>query len=147
MNTKLSLAQNLKRRSFITRKHFLTTFKMVTSIYFSEIEFNRCVPSCSLQDMDPEAMARFDRVREYAGIPLVINSAYRTPAWDRSKGRSGTGAHTEGVALDFKCNTSENRYKIDDALSKEGCTRKGIAKTFIHADFSKTNPPRQLWTY
>ena len=55
---------------------------MIKSKYFSEKEFRRCNPPCSLQDMDEDAMTYFDRVREDAGIPLVINSAYRSPDWE-----------------------------------------------------------------
>lgn len=120
---------------------------MITSRHFSEIEFNRCTPSCSLQDMDQEAMLRHDRVRDYAGIPLIMNCAYRSVAWDKSKGRSGNGAHPEGTAMDYRCNSNATRWKIINAAIKEGATRIGIAKTFIHVDFSKTLPKEVVWLY
>lgn len=120
---------------------------MITSKHFSEKEFNRCSPSCSLQDMDQRAMDLMDRARSLAGIPLVITSAYRSPAWDKAKGRSGTGAHTEGTALDFRCNDSSNRWKIILALISAGCKRIGVAKTFVHADFSEKHSKFVIWTY
>ena len=58
---------------------------MVTSKYFSEGEFNRCSPSCSLQDMKQTTMSKLDTAREIAGIPFVLTSAYRSPAHDRGK--------------------------------------------------------------
>ena len=120
---------------------------MVTSKYFSEREFNRCSPSCSLQDMKQEAMDKFDRVREIAGIPLVINCAYRSAEWDKKKGRSGNSAHTKGVALDIRCNSSANRMKIVSAMVEAGCRRIGIGNGFIHADFATDLPQDVMFTY
>lgn len=120
---------------------------MVTSKYFSEGEFNRCSPSCSMQDMKQATMSKLDTAREIAGIPFVLNSAYRSKEWDRSKGRSGTGAHTLGRAVDIRCNTSRNRFKIVDALLKSGFKRVGVAKTFIHADDSGEHDQEVMWLY
>ena len=39
------------------------------SKYFKEIEYS----------MDVDFLAKLDEAREYAGIPFVINSAYRSP--------------------------------------------------------------------
>ena len=120
---------------------------MIKSMYFSEKEFRRCNPPCSLQDMDEDAITYFDRVREDAGIPLVINSAYRSPDWEKKQGRSGNSAHTRGMALDIRCTTSANRFKIVRALLDNYCTRIGVGKTFIHADFDPTLPQEVMWDY
>lgn len=120
---------------------------MITSKHFSEKEFKRCSPSCSLQDMNQETMHRFDSAREIAGIPLVIDSAYRSSQWDKGRGRSGTGAHTLGRAMDIRCNVNHNRFLIIDALLKAGFTRIGIAKTYIHADDSPEHDQQVAWMY
>ena len=60
---------------------------MNTSKYFAPDEFERCSPSCSIDDMDQGFLDVMDNIREKAGGPLTINSAYRSPEWDRSKGR------------------------------------------------------------
>ena len=60
---------------------------MITSKYFSEKEFNRCTPSCSLQDMNQEFMNKLDQLRELAGIPLVMNSVIRSVQYEKSKKR------------------------------------------------------------
>jgi hypothetical protein len=44
--------------------------------------------------MEQGFMNMLDRVRETAGIPLVINSAYRTVGHEKKQGRAGTSAHT-----------------------------------------------------
>lgn len=120
---------------------------MIKSRHFSESEFKKCSPSCSLQDMKQNTMNRLDTMRQLAGIPLVINSAFRPQAWERSKGRSGTGAHTLGQAVDIRCNTDSNRWKIIDAAIKAGFTRIGIAKTYIHVDDSQKHAQSVVWMY
>ncbi len=120
---------------------------MITSRYFSEAEFERCTPPCSLQDMSQEAMDTFDKVRQNVGTPLSISCAYRTEAWDRAKGRSGNSAHTQRCAIDVRCTDSGLRHKIVQAAIKAGITRIGIAKTFVHIDTSKLNTPRVIWLY
>lgn len=120
---------------------------MITSKHFKEAEFNNCSPACSLQNMQQETIVKLDSAREIAGIPFVLNSAYRSPEWDKSKGRSGTGAHTLSRAVDIRCNTERNRFIVVDALIKAGFTRVGIAKTYIHADDSPTHTQQVIWLY
>ena len=120
---------------------------MITSKYFKEDEFNRCSPSCSLQDMKQATISKLDTAREIAGIPFVLTSAYRSPEHDRAKGRSGTGAHTIGRAIDIRCNTSRNRFLVVDALLKAGFKRVGVAKTFIHVDDSERHDQDVMWLY
>ncbi len=113
--------------------------------YFSESEFKACVPSCSKADMHPETLCKLNNARHIAGIPFVLNSAYRSPAHDKSKGRSGTGAHTLGRAVDIRCHTSENRAKVLTALIEAGFERIGIYPTFIHADDSPVHEAPRFW--
>ena len=120
---------------------------MIASKYFEEEEFSRCSPACSLQDMKQTTMSKLDTAREIASIPFVLTSAYRSPEHDKSKGRSGTGAHTLGWAVDIKCNTSRNRSLIVSALLKAGFKRIGIDKSFIHACDSETHDQGFMWVY
>lgn len=120
---------------------------MKRSKYFSPREFERCSPPCSIEDMQQSTLDMIDQIRDTSGIPLVINSAYRSPEWDRKKGRSGTGAHTLGRAVDFRCNSSVTRKKIVEAALKAGCRRIGIEGSFIHVDNSPTHPQDVIWTY
>ena len=116
--------------------------------YFSPKEFKNCKPSCAIGQMDPAFLARLDLVRERAGIPLVLNSAYRSPEYEKSKGRSGTSSHCYGKAVDIRCNTSANRYKIVKAAIQCGFTRIGIAKTYVHLDTAdNTHVPNVIWDY
>ena len=115
--------------------------------YFNEKEFNNCTPSCSMADMNSEFLGLLDKVREKAGIPLVINCAYRSKEYDLKKGRSGNSAHTKGKAVDIRCNQSTNYYKIIKAALEVGITRIGIGNGFVHLDYDNTLPQNVLWNY
>lgn len=117
------------------------------SRYFSEKEFNRCVPSCSMSDMDNDFLLLLDKVREDAGVPLILNCAYRSEEWDKSKGRSGKSAHTKGKAVDIKYTSSATAFKIINSAIKNGIKRIGIGRTFIHIDNDETLPQGVLWNY
>lgn len=115
--------------------------------YFTEKEFNNCVPSCSLNDMDNDFIELLDKIRETANIPLVLNCAYRSVQWDKTKGRSGNSSHCKGKAVDIRCNDSTNRYKIIQSAILNGITRIGIGKNFIHLDNDDTLPQNVIWHY
>lgn len=119
----------------------------VTAKYFSEAEFRRCTPPCSLQDMDQQFIRQLDAARASAGIPFVLNSAYRSPAWEKSKGRAGTSSHCKGLAVDIRCNSDANRWKVVTALLDNGFTRIGIGKTYVHADLDTAKTQRVIWHY
>ena len=80
------------------------------SKYFSESEFKKCVPSCSEKDMDGAFLSLLDEVRSKAGIPLVLNCAYRSVEWDKSKGRKlCTHARvSRRYSLQHKCQSYED---------------------------------------
>ena len=120
---------------------------MTTARYFKDAEFRACTPSCSLQDMKQETMTMLDLAREIAGIPFVLNSAYRSKAWERTKGRSGTSSHCKGCAVDIRCRTDANRWKIINALIAAGFSRIGIGSTYIHADNDFDKSQRVIWHY
>lgn len=97
--------------------------------------------------MDSGFLGVLDEVRERAGIPLVLNSAYRSREYEKSKGRTGTSAHCEGKAVDIRCNTSANRYRIVRAALECGIKRIGIGATFVHLDTSETHAQDVMWDY
>lgn len=120
---------------------------MITAKHFKESEFKLCTPSCSLQNMQQHTMDKLDAARELAGIPFVLNSAYRSVSYEKSKGRSGLSAHTTGHAVDIRCNSNANRMKVVKALLDVGFRRIGIGKTYIHADNSPSLTQNVMWHY
>lgn len=115
--------------------------------YFQPIEFYNCKPSCSIDDCDKSSLERLDRAREIAGIPFVLSSAYRSPEYDKSKGRSGRGAHTEGKAFDIVCKDDRSRWLIVFSALAVGFKRIGIGRNFIHIDDSCRLESPLIWLY
>jgi hypothetical protein len=106
------------------------------SKYFSEIENN----------MSKEFLFVLDEAREIAGIPFIINSAYRSPEHPLSI-KNPSSSHIKGLAVDIKATDSKTRFKIVQALLKVGFTRIGIADTFIHVDLDLDKTQKVIWTY
>jgi len=106
------------------------------SKYFKEIEDN----------MNKEFLFVLDEAREFAGIPFIINSAYRSPDHPLSI-KNPSSSHIKGLAVDIKATDSVTRFKIVKALIEVGFTRIGIADTFIHVDLDFDKTQNVIWTY
>ena len=106
------------------------------SKYFKEIEAN----------MNKDFLFVLDEAREFAGIPFVINSAYRSPNHPLSV-KNPTSSHIKGLAVDIKATDNATRFKIVEALISVGFTRIGIADTFIHVDLDFEKRQDIIWTY
>ena len=106
------------------------------SKYFKEIEAN----------MNKDFLFVLDEAREFAGIPFVINSAYRSPNHPLSV-KNPTSSHIKGLAVDIKATDNATRFKIVEALISVGFTRIGIADTFVHVDLDFDKRQNIIWTY
>jgi zinc D-Ala-D-Ala carboxypeptidase len=106
------------------------------SKYFKNIEEN----------MDKSFLTRLDEAREYAGIPFIINSAYRSPSHSLSI-KNPSSSHIKGLAVDIQATTSRQRGLILDGLRAVGFDRIGIANTFIHVDMDSNKDPDVTWLY
>lgn len=86
-------------------------------------------------------------IRSYYGIPFLISASYRTPAHEKSKGRSGTGTHTKGLALDIDPTGEKqedvildyhqqilNKGPLYQQLRAVGVNGFGLYDNFIHID-------------
>ena len=106
------------------------------SKYFNKIENN----------MNKNFLFVLDEAREFAGIPFIINSAYRSPDHPLSI-KNPSSSHIKGLAVDIKATDSKTRFKIVKALIEVGFTRIGIADTFIHVDLDLDKTQDVIWTY
>ena len=106
------------------------------SKYFKNIENN----------MNVDFLAKLDEAREFAGIPFIINSAYRSPSHPESI-KNPTSSHIKGLAVDISAKDSITRFKVLDALIAVGFNRIGIAGTFIHVDLDLDKSQNVIWTY
>ena len=96
--------------------------------------------------MNADFLNKLDEAREYAGIPFVINSAYRSPTHPLSI-KNPTSSHIKGLAVDISVKDSNTRFKVLDALIAVGFTRIGIASSFIHVDLDFDKSQGVIWTY
>lgn len=96
--------------------------------------------------MDEDFLSKLDEAREFAGIPFIINSAYRSPEHPLSI-KNPTSSHMKGLAVDIKATDSSTRFKVIEALVSVGFTRLGIADTFIHVDWDFDKSQEVIWTY
>ena len=107
---------------------------MLSLKHFAPQEFERCIPSCSIDKMNPEFLVALDTARDVAEVPFVLTSAYRSPSYDLAKGRSGSGYHTRGRAVDVACIDSKTRWKIVCGCLAVGLSV-GLSKDgFVHID-------------
>ena len=106
------------------------------SKYFKKIEAN----------MNKNFLFVLDEAREFAGIPFIINSAYRSPNHPLSV-KNPSSSHIKGLAVDIKATDNATRFKIVEALISVGFTRICIADTFIHVDLDFDKRQNIIWTY
>jgi uncharacterized protein YcbK (DUF882 family) len=81
-----------------------------------------------------------DEARHRLGKPLRINSAYRSPAYNRAISGASKSIHVLGGALDLS-GSPATLHKILTQLRKEGFFKGGIGKyrTFVHVDVRGKN--------
>lgn len=103
------------------------------SKYFHDLEFKACTPGCDIKQMDEMFLRRLDTLREACGFPLVLNCAYRSPEWDKERGRSGNSYHTKGIAVDIRCYDSCKRAVIVRRALILGFSV-GVYSSFLHID-------------
>lgn len=113
----------------------------------SELNFASCVPSCSADALNPSVVDALIMAQKYAGFQFTITSAFRSQAYERSKGRKGTSSHCKGLAVDISTRDSHTRYKVLLSLAFAGFSRLGVGKTFIHADMDETKAHPIIFHY
>ena len=81
-----------------------------------------------------------DEARHRLGKPLRINSAYRSPAYNRAISGASASIHMRGGALDLS-GSPQTLHKILTQMRKEGVFKGGIGKyrTFVHVDVRGKN--------
>lgn len=87
--------------------------------------------------------AQLQQLRDHIGIPIHINSAYRTKPYNTSIGGSPKSQHLEAKAADIRTNehTPKELAAIVEDLIAEGKMKiggLGIYPTFIHVDTRET---------
>ena len=114
--------------------------------YFKVNEFNQPNLPESWRKMDLNLLMLLDKMRHRAGVPFKINSAYRSPEYNKKIGGVSNSAHCLGKAVDIAAKDSKTRYLIIEAAIHYKIQRIGISKSFIHLDI-KDKPKEVAWLY
>jgi hypothetical protein len=82
-----------------------------------------------------------DAARELLGRPLRVNSAYRSPAYNRAIKGSTNSQHLYFRALDLSTTAPKSLAKALNDLRSQGVFKGGIGvyKSFVHLDTRGTN--------
>lgn len=84
--------------------------------------------------IDFDAMDKLQKFRDIVGVPVTINSAYRTESHNKAVGGSPNSQHVLGRAFDIRITKGLNRAKIHEAAKAAGFTGFGDYNSFVHID-------------
>lgn len=82
-------------------------------------------------------------MRDDLGVPLKINSAYRSPTINKAVGGASRSRHLEGDAADIAIGSHDRRTLVEAAL-RAGFRGIGLGQGFLHVDL-RPNPV--TWPY
>lgn len=85
--------------------------------------------------VNKKALISLNKLREKFGGPLIINSGYRTPEWNRKVGGSVNSQHLKGIAFDIPIRNKEMGAKLEQLARELGAGGIGRYNTFIHIDW------------
>jgi len=106
--------------------------------YFKPEEFECKCGECArgYEDMDNDLLLMLTTARVAAGIPFILNSAFRCRTHNRNEGGLDNSAHLLGKAVDIVAVTPFQRFHILKGLLWAGFNRLIIypKQGFIHAD-------------
>jgi zinc D-Ala-D-Ala carboxypeptidase len=98
-------------------------------------------------EMKHEFMVVLQAIRNEYG-PMTPTSGYRHPTHPIEARKMRPGEHTFGMCCDIHCNNGADRFRLVTIALKHGCTRIGIAKTFVHIGLGAPGLPNNvIWEY
>ena len=86
-------------------------------------------------------------MRKIIDKPIILNSAYRTVKYEKSKKRTGNSSHTKGCAVDIRCATDSYKFLIVQTALALGIKRIGVGDVYVHIDIDKDKTQNVIWTY
>ena len=84
----------------------------------------------------PEVWTKLENLAKSLGRPLTLNSAYRTPAYNRSIGGARNSMHVQRKAIDIQWGTSSVQGRVDmiQKAIDAGFSGIGTYNGFMHVD-------------
>lgn len=109
---------------------------------FSVYEF-ACKDGTDIIPVDMELVRVLQDVRDHFKVPVTINSAYRTPSYNKKVGGVNASQHIRGTAADISVK-GVAPVKVYTYLTEKYPNKYGIGKypTFTHID---TRPSKARW--
>lgn len=83
--------------------------------------------------IEDELVEKLQIIRSYFNAPVTINSAYRTPSWNRSVGGVTNSNHVLGKAADIVVK-GHSPSEVAAFAKKIGFRGVGTYKDFVHVD-------------
>lgn len=98
-----------------------------------------CKDGADIIPIDMELVRVLQDVRDYFKVPVTINSAYRTPAYNKKVGGVNASQHIRGTAADISVK-GVAPAKVYTYLTEKYSNKYGIGKypTFTHIDTRST---------
>jgi zinc D-Ala-D-Ala carboxypeptidase len=84
------------------------------------------------------ALDRLQALRDKLGVPLIVNSAYRSPAYNRKVGGAKRSMHLQGAAFDISM-ANHDPVSFEAAARAVGFTGFGFypRQNFMHVDIGR----------
>lgn len=119
----------------------------MTTPDFSVLDFSKVSPACQESDLNQVLLQLLRTMQLRAGFRFTFTSAFRSQAYERSRGRKGTSSHCKGLAVDISTIDSHTRFKVVLAALSVGIPRIGIGKRFVHLDIDETKAHPIIFHY
>ncbi|MBW2148116.1 MAG: hypothetical protein JRG73_11165 [Deltaproteobacteria bacterium] len=103
-------------------------------------------PCCGEGGVEPATLAIVQRLDQLMQ-GIMVTSGFRCPRHNEQVGGSRTSGHLKGLAVDVRCRTPEERWKLLTNLFFLAVSRIGVGNGFIHFDTDNTKPQNVIWTY
>lgn len=91
--------------------------------------------------VNEKALDCLQKFRTLVGSPVIINSAYRSPAYNKKVGGAPGSQHMQGKAFDVQITKELSRQRIHFLAKQAGFTGFGDYNTFVHIDIG----PSRTW--
>ena len=106
----------------------------LTSEHFSEKEL--ACHHCGVNGVTQELLDALEAFRLLVGAPVLIDSAYRCPIWNRLKGGALRSQHMLGRAADIRVTGQPARKLYDLSLQVPSIKGRGVNdhEQFLHLD-------------
>ncbi len=88
-----------------------------------------------------ELVKLLQKIRDHYGKPITINSAYRTPAYNKKVGGAKYSQHVQGKAADIVI-SGVTPYEVAKYAESLGAGGIGLYNSFTHVD---VRPGKSRW--